>query len=203
MSAPQKILRIDASARRQDSITRTLSDETIDHLTKQGPVTVTVRDLADGLPLVSERWIGANFTDPEARTPAQNTELEFSDSLVAELKDSDTLVIGLPIYNFGVPAALKAWIDLVARARVTFKYTEAGPVGLLENKRAIILVASGGTKVGSDIDFATSYLRHALKFIGITDVQIIAADQLAMQAEASLKAARHDIAQLGAIHAGA
>ena len=88
------------------------------------------------------------------------------------------LVIGLPIYNFSVPAAMKAWIDQIARVGVTFNYSENGPVGLMKKKRAIILLASGGTKVGSDIDFASEYMKHILGFIGITDVTIIAADAL-------------------------
>ncbi len=88
------------------------------------------------------------------------------------MQAADTLVIGLPIYNFGVPAALKAWVDQVARAGVTFRYTETGPKGLLTGKRAIIAVASGGTEAGSDVDFATGYIRHVLGFIGITDVHL-------------------------------
>ena len=98
-------------------------------------------------------------------------------------------MIATPLYNFGVPAALKAWVDLVARVGVTFKYTEKGPVGLLENKRAIIVFASGGTQAGSAIDFATPYLKHVLGFIGITDVDVIAADQLGASADEKLVAA--------------
>ena len=113
-----------------------------------------------------------------------------------EIKAADVVLIGLPIYNFGVPAALKAWIDLVARAGVTFRYTESGPVGLLAGKRAIVTVASGGTEAGSDIDFATPYIRHALKFIGITDVLFVKADRLAVNPEGTLKAAEKAVADL-------
>jgi FMN-dependent NADH-azoreductase len=112
-------------------------------------------------------WVTANFTPPEERGEAERAALAESDALVAELKAADVLVIGVPIYNFGIPAALKAWVDLVARARVTFRYTEQGPVGLLTGKRAYLAVASGGTPVGSAIDFATGYLRHVLGFLGI------------------------------------
>lgn len=108
-------------------------------------------------------------------------KLALSDTLVGELKSADTIVIGTPVYNFAVPAALKAWIDLVARARETFQYTEDGPVGLLQGKKAYVIIASGGTKVGSEIDFAGNYLKHVLGFIGITDVTIVAADQLMME----------------------
>ncbi len=125
-----------------------------------------------------EEWVSANFTNPEERSDEQNEKLRFSDTLVAERKASDTIVIGTPINNFSVPAALKAWIDLIARAKKTFRYTEEGPVGLLEGKKAIVIVASGGTKVGSEIDCAINYLKHVLGFIGVTDVTVVAADQL-------------------------
>ena len=90
----------------------------------------------------------------------------------------------MPVYNFAIPASLKAWVDLIARARRTFRYTEAGPEGLLKGKKAYLVVASGGVPVGSDYDFATGYLRHVLGFVGITDVTIIAADQQMMDGEA-------------------
>ncbi|MGC6500672.1 MAG: FMN-dependent NADH-azoreductase [Henriciella sp.] len=196
MDKATNILRIDASARRTGSITRSLTNDLIDHLSHQGPITLSTRDLAKGVPLLDEDWINANFTDDVVRTPEQRAKLQLSDELVDELEEADLIVIGLPIYNFGVPAALKAWVDLVARARVTFRYTEAGPKGLLQNKRAIALVASGGTPVGSDIDYATAYLRHALNFIGIEDVTFISADRLATQAEDSLDKAQQAIKSL-------
>ncbi len=183
------ILRIDASARRTGSITRDLGDRLIDRFTAKAPVALTVRDLADGLPQIDEAWIGANFTPAEKRTPEQKSLLALSDTLVAELAAADTLVIGLPIYNFGVPSSLKAWIDLIARAGVTFRYTKTGPEGLLNGKRAIVTVASGGTEMGSAIDFATGYLRHMLGFIGITEVEFIAADRTALDPEGTVTAA--------------
>jgi len=128
--------------------------------------------------LITEDWIGANFTPADQRSDEQRQILALSDSLVDEIARADTLVIGLPIYNFSVPASFKAWIDLVARVGLTFAYTETGPKGLLTGKRAIIAVASGGTTVGSDADFATGYVRHVLGFIGITDVTLIAADAM-------------------------
>jgi FMN-dependent NADH-azoreductase len=122
--------------------------------------------------------VDANFTAPDQRNALQRAALVESDALVAELMATDVLVIGVPIYNFGIPAKLKAWVDMVARARVTFRYTEDGPVGLLRGKRAYFVVASGGTAVGSAIDFATGYLRHVLGFLGIDDVEIVAADRV-------------------------
>ena len=192
----RRILRIDASARRNGSITRDLNDRILSRFESEGPMAVTHRDLADPLPQITEDWIGANFTPPMDRTKSQKSALSQSDSLVGELKNADILLIGLPIYNFGVPAALKAWIDLVARAGETFRYTETGPVGLLEGKRAIITVASGGTARGSEIDFATEYLRHVLSFIGIQDVVFVSADQMAMDADSSLEKAGAEIAKL-------
>jgi FMN-dependent NADH-azoreductase len=190
----QHILRIDASARRSGSVSRDLADRIIERI---GPdATVTTRDLAQGIPLIDEAWVGANFTPEADRTDAQRDILALSDTLVAELKAADTIVIGLPIYNFGVPAALKAWVDQVARAGVTFKYSEYGPKGLLEGKRAIVAVASGGTEAGSDIDFATGYIRHVLRFIGITDVDFVTADRLMVDADGTMRKAMDQVAAL-------
>lgn len=188
------ILRIDASARRSGSVSRDLVDKIV---ARFGPdVSITARDLAGGLPLIDEAWVEANFTPAADRTPAQNDILSLSDTLIAEMREADTLLIGVPIYNFGVPAALKAWVDQIARAGVTFQYSEAGPKGLLSGKRAIIAIASGGTEAGSDIDFATGYLRHVLGFIGITHVDVITADRLAVDAEATLAAANAQVQSL-------
>ncbi len=172
------LFHLNASARAEGSVTRDLSQRLVDRLS-DAETDILARDIGTApLPLLSEAWVGANFTPDEARTPAQRETLALSDALIAELEAADTLVLGIPIYNFGVPAAFKAWIDLVARARKTFKYTETGPVGLLAGKTAYVIVASGGTAAGSEIDFATPYLRHVLGFLGIDDVTIIAADQL-------------------------
>ncbi|WP_338549346.1 FMN-dependent NADH-azoreductase [Roseovarius phycicola] len=188
------ILHIDASARTEDSVTRDLSAR----LVAQNPeAKVIIRDLAAApLPQITEDWVNANFTPVDARTEVQKATLELSNNLVDELQAADTLIIGLPIYNFGVPAAMKAWIDLIARAGLTFRYTENGPKGLLEGKRAIVAVASGGTKTGSEIDFATPYIRHVLGFVGITDVAIVAADQMSVDAEASLARVEAEIEAL-------
>jgi FMN-dependent NADH-azoreductase len=188
-----RILKIDASARRTGSVSRELTDRIV---SRYDGAEVTTRDLAKGLPLIDEAWIEANFTPAGDRTAAQAEKLALSDDLVDELKAADVLVIGLPIYNFSVPAALKAWIDQVARAGVTFEYSEYGPKGLLEGKRAIVAVASGGTETGSEIDFATGYLQHILAFIGITDVIFVSADRLALDAEATLTAARKAVDDL-------
>ncbi len=189
------ILQIDASARTEGSTTRALTAQIV---AKLGAEKVIHRDLATPLPVLSEAWVGANFTAADQRSAAQKAELALSDVLVGELQDADTLVIGVPVYNFSVPANLKAWVDLVARAGVTFSYGSNGPEGLLKGKRAVLAVASGGTTVGSEYDFATGYLRHVLGFIGITDVAIIAADAMVGDAEGALSRAREEIAKLAA-----
>ena len=192
-----RILEVSASGRRAGSVSRQLSTEIIEALeTREGTVDVVRRDLGDGIAFVDERWIQANFTPEEERTGDQRAALSASDALVEELQAADVIVIGTPIYNFGVPAALKAWIDMIARARKTFRYTANGPEGLLEGKKAYVIVASGGVPVDSPVDFATPYLRHALKFVGITDVDVIAADQLNSRAGESIDAARVQIANL-------
>ena len=180
------ILRIDSSARHNGSTSRQLTDQLVTRLVEQDyGAAVTHRDLADTPPaLLTENWVGANFTDEADRSDDQKAALAASDEMIAELEAADTIVIGVPIYNFSIPASLKAWIDLIARARRTFRYTEAGPEGLLKGKKAYLVVTSGGVPVGSDYDFATGYLRHVLGFVGITDVNIIAADQQMMNGEA-------------------
>lgn len=188
-------LHIDASARHQNSVTRDLSQQIIDHL---GATQVIRRDLSRPLPLLTEDWLGANFTPADQRNDEQRQHLELSDQLVDEMVRADTLVIGLPIYNFSVPASFKAWIDQIARAGLTFRYTDNGPEGLLSGKRAIIAVASGGTEVGSAADFATGYVRFMLGFVGITDVTFVSADRMAVDPDAALATARASIQQLAA-----
>jgi FMN-dependent NADH-azoreductase len=195
-----KILEVSASGRRADSVSRRLSNEIIEALeTREGVVEVVRRNLDDSIAFVDERWIEANFTPEENRTRDQRAALSASDALVEELHATDVIVIGSPIYNFGVPAALKAWVDMIARARKTFRYTSNGPEGLLKGKKAYLVIASGGVPVDSPVDFATPYLRQALKFVGITDVDVIAADQLNSRADESIDTARMQIANL--IHA--
>ncbi|MGI9476710.1 MAG: FMN-dependent NADH-azoreductase [Hyphomicrobiaceae bacterium] len=187
------VLRVDASGRHEGSQTRALTDKLVAHLRTREVDRVMTRDLAGGVEFVDEAWINANFTPEEDRTAEQKLRLRASDGLVDELVQSDVVVIATPIYNFGVPAALKAWVDQVARARKTFRYTDNGPVGLLEGKKAYIVITSGGTKVGSDIDFATGYLKHVLGFIGIDDVTVFAADQLMMHGNAGVALAENAI----------
>ncbi|WP_343117143.1 FMN-dependent NADH-azoreductase [Ostreiculturibacter nitratireducens] len=193
------ILRIDASIKSEGSVSRTLTDRIIGRLQATHPgATVTVRDLSEGVPQIDGNWIGAVFTPAEKRTPEQARIAAYSDAFLAEVKAADILVIGMPVYNFGVPAQLKSWIDHLARKGETFVYTDKGPVGLLTRKRAIVAMASDGTKIGSDIDFASGYIRHMLGFFGITEVEFIAADAMVFNPEETLKAAEAAVEKLAA-----
>ena len=173
-----QILRIDSSAQTEISQSRRLSDRIVDGLRALGKSSdVTVRDLDERLPQLDRAWIEANTTPIDDRTDDQRKTLALSDTLIAEIEAADTLIIGVALYNFSIPASLKLWIDLVCRARKTFTYSEDGPKGLMAGKKAIVCFVSGGTAFGSDIDFASGYIRHILGFIGITDVTFIAADK--------------------------
>jgi FMN-dependent NADH-azoreductase len=189
------VLRIDASPRGAGSTSRKLADTVIERL---APASVIERDVSGGLPQLDDAWIAANFTTEDSRSVEQRQMLALSDTLVAELKAADTVLIAVPVWNFGVPSTLKAWIDLVARAKVTFQYTEDGPRGLLEGKRAILVVASGGTEVDGPVDFVTPYLRHVLGFMGITDIHVVRSDRQMLDADASAARAEADIADLAA-----
>lgn len=171
----KSLLRVDSSVS-STSTTRALTDQIIaGHMGAQ----VIQRDLVrTPLPQITEDWAKARLVPAAERSDAERATLALSDTLIAEIKAADTLVIGVPVYNFGIPASLKAWIDLIARPKETFAYTDSGPVGLMSGKKAIVVMASGGTKIGSDIDFASGYMRHVLGFIGITDVQIVTKDSL-------------------------
>jgi len=180
------ILRVDASARRDRSITRRLGDEVLRRLLTEHPeAVVTVRDLADPVDFIDEQWVSANLTDPAARDAQQRAALAASDRLVQELEAADTIVLTTPVYNFSVPAALKAWIDLVCRARLSFRYTENGPVGLLRDRPVYLVMTSGGVTFGSAADFASGYLRHIFAFIGVQDVRMVPAERTSIDAQAS------------------
>lgn len=171
------ILRIDSSARKAGSTTRRLTDLLTAQLLGDAPGTpVRCRDLIDTPPaFLSEDWITGSFTEAGDRSAAQVAALRQSDELIDELAEASTIVIGMPIYNFGIPASLKAWLDQVTRVNRTFRSAGSASEGLLENKPAYVAVASAGVPVEGAFDFATHYLRHALRFIGISDLTIIAA----------------------------
>lgn len=184
-----KILKINSSANKETSVTRKYVDVITNKLTaKYADAVVTNRDIAyDNLPFVNQDMLGGYFAQ-EALTPEQVEATATSTKLTQELIATDVIVLGAPIYNFTVPASFKAYIDLVSRAGLTFKYSEQGlPIGLLNNKKIYVVIASGGIAVGSDYDFCGSYIKHIFAFLGLTDVTIIAADELMMGAEAKLQ----------------
>lgn len=174
------ILYLTASIRPDDeSASRKIGNTLVDALSAASGASVTRRDLsANEIPFVSWERFQANLTPKAERTAEQAELAAYADTLIDELQAADTIVIASPVYNFGPPATLKAWADLVARAGTTFKYTETGPVGLLTGKKAYLAIASGGTPVGADFDFMTRWLTFFLGFLGITDVEMIAADAI-------------------------
>ena len=168
------LLHINSSSRYKESTTRRVSASIVALLKqKHSSLAVVSRDTATGLPFVNEAWIEANFTNADERNENHKQELNLSDELVAELQDADILVIGVPIYNFNIPSTLKAWIDLIARVGLTFRYTEKGPVGLLKNKKVYVVMASGGVPIGSEMDLASAYLKVVFNFVGLRDLTII------------------------------
>jgi FMN-dependent NADH-azoreductase len=160
------------------------------------------RDLAkDPLPHLDAARVSAFFTPPEARTPEQQAYIAESDALINELKQAQAVVIGLPMYNFGIPSTLKAYFDQIARAGVTFRYTENGPEGLLSGKKAYIFATRGGLYAGTALDSQTTYIRNFLNFIGITDIEFVYAEGLNMGEAAkgqSLANAQQRLAELAA-----
>jgi FMN-dependent NADH-azoreductase len=145
---------------------------------------VVVRDLAKNpVPHLDGDRFGAFLSKAEDRTAQQQTVVDFSDSLIEELRNADVVVLGLPMYNFGIPSQLKAYFDHIARAGVTFRYTNKGPVGLLTGKKVYVMATRGGMYAGTPRDSQTAYVRDFLAFIGITDVEFVYAEGLNMGAE--------------------
>ena len=162
---------------------------------------VTTRDLArEPVPHLTGERFQAFIAKPEERTLAQQAIVAESDALVAELARADAIVLGLPLYNFGVPSTLKAYFDHVARTGVTFRYTAQGPVGLLTGKKAYVFATRGGLYAGTPGDTQTAYVRQFLGFLGITDVEFVYAEGLAISEEskaAAIARAQQTLARLG------
>lgn len=194
------ILHITASIRGNESVSNILGNSLVTGLVARTGAHVTRRDLAaNDIPFVSADRFAANLAPKGERTPEQAELAAIADTLIEELQAADTIVISSPVYNFGAPASLKAWADLVARAGTTFKYTENGPVGLLEGKKAYITIASGGTPIGADFDFMSPWLTFFLGFLGITDVEIVAADGImGAGGEEKIEAAKARVAEMAA-----
>ncbi|WP_295048357.1 NAD(P)H-dependent oxidoreductase [uncultured Paracoccus sp.] len=193
------ILHIDSAITGEASVSRKLTADIVAKLTAANPdATVTYRDLNRGVPAIDSDWFKAVRLAPENPTADQQALIDTSDAYLAEVQAADVPVIGLPIYNFTLTAQLKNWLDQIARAGKSFRYTEAGPEGLLTGKRAIIAYSAAGTPIGSDMDHASGYIRFMLGFLGITDVEFVAADRLAMDREAGLARAQDALDKLAA-----
>ncbi|TCO81477.1 FMN-dependent NADH-azoreductase [Plasticicumulans lactativorans] len=197
------ILQINSSARDDNSQSTRLANAIVTSLRATAPeATLTVRSLArTPHPALDEAALAALFTPAEERTAEQAARVALDDALIAEIQAADALVLGVPMYNFGVPAQLKNWIDAIARARVTFRYTENGPEGLLTGKKVYVALTRGGRYRDTAKDSQVPYLKTVLAFLGMTDVQFIYAEGLAMGADAEREAfaqAETEIAALAA-----
>src|ERR1700722_5683823 len=198
------LLQIKASISHDQGLSSQLANKFVAAYRKAHPdAKVVVREVASAEPvphLNGERF-GAFIAKPEERTHAQHAVVAYSDALIDELKRADVIVIGLPMYNFGVPSQLKAYFDHIARAGVTFKYSATGPVGLLTGKKVYVFAARGGLYAGSPLDTQTGYVRDFLAFLGMRDVQFVYAEGLAVSPEsrqAGLAKAAAEIALLAA-----
>ena len=190
------IYQIDSSARKKGSTSRALAKKLLKKIEKPGDE-IIYRDLDDEMLFVAGLTESGMSIPENERTDHHKKMFELSDKLVKELKESDIIIISTPIYNFGPPATLKAWSDLAARVKSTFKYTSDGKqIGLLENKKVYLVITSGGTKIGGDDDYLTPWLKHVLNFFGIRKIKTICADQMAIDYEKSIKDAEKQIQEI-------
>ena len=188
-----KIYQIDSSARNKGSTSRELAKKLLNKIKKQGDE-IIYRDLDDEMLFVSGLTESGMKIDEEDQTEYHKKMFELSNKLVKEIKESDVIIISAPIYNYGPPATLKAWSDLVARVGETFKFKANGRrEGLLKNKRAYLVITSGGTKLNSNEDFLTPWLKFILNFFGIERVDVVSADQMALNYDKSIKDAEKQI----------
>ena len=196
-----KILQINTSARAESGNSTRLANAITAHLKSRHPAAeVEVRDLAKNpLPFLDEAGVTAVFTPADQRTPEQVARIALDEAMIARVQAADVLVLGVPMYNFGVSVQLKSLIDSIARAGVTFRYTEAGPEGLIKGKRVYVACARGGVYRDTPADSQTPYLRQVLGFLGMTDVEFIYAEGMALgpeSVEQAFAAAQEAIANL-------
>jgi len=194
------ILQINSSARADGSHSSALAKTIVERVQSSLPAeaaSVTVRDLGrTPHPELNESTLQALFTPVELRTPEQAARVALDDALIAELQAADVVVLGVPMYNFGVPASLKNWIDAISRAKVTFQYTENGPEGLLKGKKVYVALTRGGQYRNTPSDSQVPYLKTVFAFLGMTDVQFVYAEGLAMGPEAEQRALTSARAQI-------
>ena len=188
-----KIYQIDSSARKDGSTSRALAKKVLEKIKKPGDE-VIYRDLNDEMVFVTGLTESGMNIDQKDQNENHKKMFKLSDQLVKELKESDVIIISAPIYNYGPPATLKAWSDLAARVGETFRFKPNGRrEGLLKNKKAYLVITSGGTKLNSSEDFLTPWLKFILNFFGIKKIDIICADQMALDYEKSIKDAEKQI----------
>jgi FMN-dependent NADH-azoreductase len=192
------ILQINSSARTVGSHSTRLAADMVKRLQAINPeAALTLRDLGvTPHPALDEAALQALFAPADQRSPAQAARVAQDEALIAELQAANVVVLGVPMYNFGVPAALKNWIDAIARAGVTFKYTDKGPIGLLQGKKVYVALARGGLYRDTPADTQVPYLKTVLGFLGMTDIQFVYAEGLAMGPEAEQKALASAEAQI-------
>jgi FMN-dependent NADH-azoreductase len=191
-----KIYQIDSSARKDGSTSRALAKKLLDRI-KKSDDEIIYRDLNDEMVFVSGLTESGMKIDEKDQNEHHKKMFELSDKLVKELKESDIIIISTPIYNYGPPATLKAWSDLAARVGETFRFREDGRrEGLLSNKQVYLVITSGGTKINSKEDFLTPWLVYMLNFFGIKKIDIISADQMALDYEKSIKDAEAQIEKI-------
>jgi FMN-dependent NADH-azoreductase len=191
-----KFYQIDSSARKDGSTSRALAKKLLDKI-KKPEDEVIYRDLDDEMVFVSGLTESGMKIEEKDRNEHHKKMFELSEKLVSELKESDIIIISAPIYNYGPPATLKAWADLAARVGETFRFKPDGRrEGLLSNKRAFLVITSGGTKLNSNEDFLTPWLKFILNFFGIEKVDVVSADQMALDYEKSIKDAEAQIANI-------
>ena len=191
-----KIYQIDSSARKEGSTSRALAKKLLDKI-KTPEDEIIYRDLNEEMVFVSGLTESGMNIEKKDQTDHHKKMFELSDQLVKELKESDIIIISAPIYNYGPPATLKAWSDLAARVGETFKFKPNGRrEGLLKNKKAYLVITSGGTKLNSKEDFLTPWLKFILNFFGIEEIKTINADQMALDYEKSIKEAEEQIEKI-------
>lgn len=197
------ILQINSSARPAASHSSRLAGEIVKRLRAAHPAAVlTLRDLgAQPHPALDEAALQALFTPADQRSAAQAARVAQDDALIAQVQAADVLVLGVPMYNFGVPAALKSWIDAIARAGVTFKYTDRGAVGLLAGKTVYVALARGGLYRDTPADTQVPYLQSVLGFLGMTDLRFVYAEGLSMGPEAEQRGLHSARAQIDTLFA--
>jgi FMN-dependent NADH-azoreductase len=198
------LLQINASLNNHNGQSSQLANQFVAAFHQRRPeAKIVVRDVAaaEPVPHLNAERFGAFISKPEERDAAQHAVVAYSDALINELKQADVIVLGLPMYNFGVPSQLKAYFDHIARAGVTFKYTEKGPVGQLTGKKVYVFAARGGLYAGTPLDTQTSYVRDFLRFLGMTDVEFVYAEGLAISPQSKEEGLAKAVAEIERIAA--